>query len=307
MLILGDDQIRGVLQMPELIPAMRYALAALSSGDASQPLRTMLPIPEQDGCFWTMPGRVGSVLGTKLVTLFPHNEGMHTHHALVALFDPTTGVPLAVMDGRLLTEMRTAATSAVATQLLSRSDASVLGILGSGVQARSHLEALRLVRPFREVRVWSPRNGAAFAERWGVQHATSAEAAVAGADVVVVATTARHPVLKGEWLKAGTHVNAVGAARADWRELDDTLLARATLFVESREAASRESGDVIAAGKIHAEIGEVINGMKEGRRTRDEVTLFKSVGVAVEDLACADLVYRAAVNHAKSAPSGTTL
>jgi ornithine cyclodeaminase/alanine dehydrogenase-like protein (mu-crystallin family) len=198
------------------------------------------------------------------------------------------------MDGRLITEMRTAAVSAAATRSLSRPDSSILAILGSGVQARSHLEALRLVRPFREIRVWSPRNAAAFAERFEVRLARSAEDAVRGADVVVVATTSRTPVLSGEWLSPGVHVNAVGAPRPGWRELDDNVLRRAKLYVESREAASRESGDVIAAGDIFAELGEVIGGARPGRQSAEEITLFKSVGVAVEDIASAELVYREA-------------
>jgi alanine dehydrogenase len=182
--------------------------------------------------------------------------------------------------------------SAVATDALARADASVLAILGSGVQAQSHLEALELVRTFRDIRVWSPRNAAAFAHRFGVRLASSAEDAVRGADVVVVATTSRTPVLLGRWLSPGMHVNAVGAPRPDWRELDDDVLRKAKLYVDSREAAGRESGDVIAAGTIVAEIGEVVAGSRAGRRSREEITLFKSVGLAVEDLASADLVYR---------------
>jgi ornithine cyclodeaminase/alanine dehydrogenase-like protein (mu-crystallin family) len=211
------------------------------------------------------------------------------------LFRPETGEPIAIMDGRLITEMRTAAASAVATHLLARPDASVLAIIGSGVQARSHLEALRLVRSFGEVRVWSPRNARAFAEQFGVQAMGSAEEAVRGAHVVVAATSSTTPVLMGEWLSPGTHVNAVGATRPEWRELDDAALARARVFVDSKEAAMRESGDIIAAGQGFAEIGEVIAGARPGRTTADEVTLFNSVGVAVEDVVSADLVYRAAL------------
>jgi ornithine cyclodeaminase/alanine dehydrogenase-like protein (mu-crystallin family) len=198
--------------------------------------------------------------------------------------------------------MRTAAVSAAATKTLARRDAAVLAILGSGVQAQSHLEALRLVRDFREVRVWSPRNARAFAEHVGVRLARSAKDAVRGADVVLVATTSRTPVLEGEWLSPGMHVNAVGAPRPDWRELDDNVLRKAKLYVEQREAAFRESGDVIAGGKIFAEIGEVFGGSKPGRESAEEITLFKSVGVAVEDLASAELVYRSA-----SAAHGSTL
>ena len=182
-----------------------------------------------------------------------------------------------------------------ATQRLARPDASVLAILGSGVQAGSHLQALRLVRGFRDVQVWSPRNAGTFADRFGVRAVGTPEEAVRDADVVVVATSSRRPVLRGEWLSPGTHVNAVGACRPDWRELDDETLRRARLYVESREAATRESGDVIAAGEVVAEIGEVVSGTRPGRQGAEVVTLFKSVGVAVEDVVTADLVYREAL------------
>ena len=240
-----------------------------------------------------MPAYAGA-LGAKLVTFYPHNEGIPTHHAVILLFRPETGEPLAMLDGRLITEMRTAAASAVATQLLARSEASVLAILGSGVQALSHLQALALVRPLREVRVWSPRNAQAFAARHGVKAAASPEEAVRGADLVVVATSSQTPVLYGRWLSPGTHVNAVGATRPDWRELDDDLLTRARVYVDSREAAGQESGDVMAARDVVGEIGEVVSGAKPGRRSAAEITLFKSVGVAVEDVAAAALVYNAA-------------
>lgn len=211
---------------------------------------------------------------------------------MILLFRPETGEPLVTMDGRLITEMRTAAVSAVATRHLARDGSSVLGILGAGVQARSHLEALRLVRPCREVRVWSPTSAAAFARELGVTAAGSAQEAVRGADIVVVATSSRVPVLRGAWLSPGTHVNAVGACRPDWRELDDDLVREARLFVDSRAAATLESGDVIAAATVDAEIGEVMAGRHPGRRTPEEITVFKSVGLAVEDVVAADLVYR---------------
>jgi ornithine cyclodeaminase/alanine dehydrogenase-like protein (mu-crystallin family) len=161
------------------------------------------------------------------------------------------------------------------------------------VQARSHLEAVRLVREFREVRVWSPHNAERFAREFQVHVATSAEAAVRGADVIVVATSATTPILRGEWVAPGAHINAVGATRPNWRELDDEILQRATIYVESREAAVKESGDVIAADKAVAEIGEVIAGKQPGRQSTDQVTLFKSVGVAAEDIAAAQLVLNA--------------
>jgi len=297
-MILDEDAVRSLLSMKELIPVMARALADLSSGKVVQPVRVMVPVAEHGGFLGVMPA-YGGALGAKLVTFFPKNKGIHTHHALILLFRPETGEPLVTMDGRLITEMRTAAVSAVATQHLARRNASVLAILGSGVQARSHLEALRLVRDVRDVRVWSPRNARAFAERHGVRAAASAEEAVRGADLVVVASTSMTPVLKGEWLAPGAHINAVGAPRPTWRELDDDALAKARIYVESREAAIRESGDIIAAGKVFADIGEVVSGAQPGRKSEDEITLFKSVGVAVEDVATADLVYRKALQSGR--------
>ena len=292
IVILDESAVQRLLHFQELIPAMAAALADLSAGRVVQPVRQVLPVAPHQGFFAIMPA-YANALGAKLVTFYPHNEGIPTHHAVIVLFRAETGEPLAVMDGRLITEMRTAAVSAVATQHLARADASVLAILGSGVQARSHLEALRLVRPFRDVRVWSPRNARAFAERHGVTGAVSPEAAVRGADVVVVATSSRVPVLNGRWLSPGTHVNAIGAVRPDWRELDDELLAGARLYVESREAARQESGDVMASREVVGEIGEVVAGVRPGRGSAAETTLFKSVGVAVEDVAAAALVYDA--------------
>jgi ornithine cyclodeaminase/alanine dehydrogenase-like protein (mu-crystallin family) len=287
--VLDETAVGRLLRMDALIPAMAEALRDLSAGRIVQPVRLMLPVAER-GFFAAMPAYTGGGLGAKLVTFFPGNVGLPTHHATILLFDPDSGAPLAMLDGRLITEMRTAAVSAVATRHLARPDARVLAILGSGVQAGSHLEALRLVRDLEEVRVWSPRNAAAFAERHGVRAAASVPEAVRGADLIVVATNARTPVLRGEWLSPGAHVNAVGACRPDWRELDDDLVRGARLYVESREAASRESGDVMA-GTVVAELGEVVAGTAPGRRTDDEVTLFKSVGVAAEDIATAVLVY----------------
>jgi len=282
--------------MADLVPAMAHALADLSGGRVQQPVRTMLPV-EARGFFAAMPAYAGA-LGAKLVTFFPANRDVPTHHALIVLFRPETGEPMVVMDGRLITEMRPAAASAVATDLLARRDVAVLGILGSGVQAGSHLEALRLVRTFREVRVWSPRAAGAFAARHGVQAAATAEEAVRGADVIVVATSATAPVLRGAWLAPGAHVNAVGACRPDWRELDDDAVRRARLYVDSRAAATKEAGDVIAAGEPFAELGEVVAGTRPGRQSPEEITLFKSVGVAVEDVVTAELVYRRSLESA---------
>jgi len=289
IVVLDEPAVQQRLRYQDLIPAIADALAALSAGRVVQPVRAVLPVTPHHGFFAVMPAYAGA-LGAKLVTFYPQNVGIHTHHAVIVLFKAETGEPLAMMDGRLITEMRTAAASAVATQRLARADASVLAILGSGVQARSHLAALRLVRSFTDVRVWSPRNAPAFAQRHGVKAVASAADAVRGADVVVVATSATIPLLQGRWLSQGAHVNAVGATRPDWRELDDDLVTTARVFVDSREAALRESGDVIAAGSEVTEIGAVVAGVHPGRRTPEEVTLFKSVGVAVEDVVAAALV-----------------
>jgi len=291
---LDENAVRGLLQMEELIPAIASALADLSSKKAVQPVRVVLPVADHSGFFGVMPAYNGA-LGAKIVTFYPQNKDVHTHHGVILLFRPETGEPIAVMDGRLITEMRTAAASAVATDLLARRDINVLAIIGSGVQAASHLEALSIVRKFNKVRVWSPRNAKAFAETHGVQAASTAEEAVRGADVIVVATSSMTAVLEGKWLSPGAHINAVGANRPTWRELDDDALAAAKMFVDSREAAMVESGDVIAAGQIFAEVGEVVAGVLPGRESEEEITLFKSLGAAVEDIAAADLVYRKAL------------
>lgn len=294
---LDEAAVDRLLRMEEVIPAMERALADFSSGRVVQPMRVMLPVAEHQGFLGLMPAYyAGNALGVKLVAFYPQNKGIPTHHATILLFKPETGEPLASMDGRLITEVRTAAVSAVATNHLARPDASVLAIIGSGVQARSHLQALRLVRRFEEVRVWSPRHAGDFARQFDVRAMASAEEAVRGADVVVTATTSKTPVLSGEWLSQGVHINAVGAPLPDWRELDDETLRRARAYVDSREAALKESGDVIAAGEIFAEVGEVVAETKLGRQSAEEVTLFKSLGLAVEDVATAGLIYRKAVN-----------
>jgi ornithine cyclodeaminase/alanine dehydrogenase-like protein (mu-crystallin family) len=300
MMVLDEAAVRGLLRMEEVIPAMERALADLSAGRVVQPVRTMVPVAAHGGFLGLMPAYTGRALGVKLVAFYPDNQGVPTHHALIQLFRPDDGVPLVTMDGRLITEERTAAVSAVATKHLARPDAAVLALIGAGVQARSHLKALPLVRDFREVRVWSPRRAGDFAREFGVRAAASAEEAVRGADVIVTATTSRTPVLRGEWLAPGAHVNAVGAPRPDWRELDDAVLRRARLYVDSREAAAKESGDVRAAGEVVAELGEVVGGAKRGRRAPDEITVFKSLGLAVEDIVTAGLIYRKALETGRA-------
>jgi alanine dehydrogenase len=304
---LDEAAVSRLLHMEDVIPTMERALADFSSGKVVQPVRVMVPVAEHEGFLGLMPAYTGASLGVKLVAFYPQNQGIPTHHATILLFKPETGEPIVSMDGRLITEVRTAAVSAVATKYLAREDASVLALIGSGVQARSHLEALRLVRRFEDVRVWSPRHAEDFARQFdGVRATSSAEEAVRGADVVVTATTSKTPVLFGEWLSPGVHINAIGGL-SPWRELDDEVLRRARVYVDSREAAFKESGDVIAAGEAFAEVGEVVTGAKPGRRSAEEVTLFKSLGLAVEDVATADLVYGKAVNAASAEEASADL
>ena len=284
------------LRMADLIPAMEKALIDFSAGKVTQPVRQVIPVDPPGGFYGMMPALTPEGLGQKIVTFYPPNaeRGIATHMATILLNDPQTGAPLAVMDGRLITEMRTAAVSAAATKLLASPDAKILAILGSGVQARSHVEALRLVRNFEEIRVWSPNKShvESFAKEIGAK-AMSAEDAVPGADVVATVTSSMTPVLRGAWLKAGCHVNAVGACRPDWRELDDDAMRNSVVFVDSRGAAMKESGDVILSGaKIYAELGEALAGKIDNRANK--TTIFKSLGMAVEDIAAAMLVYQSA-------------
>src|SRR5438132_1313193 len=297
-LFLNEDQVRQHLRMADLIPAMEKALIDFSSGKVTQPVRSVINVDPPGGFLGLMPALTPDGLGLKAVTFYPSNagRGIPTHMATIFLCDPETGGPLAIMDGRLITEMRTAAVSAAATKLLAPRDATILAILGSGVQARSHVEALRLVRQFEEIRVWSPTESHAeqFAREIGAQ-AMSAEDAIRDADVIVTATSSKTPVLHGTWLKSGCHVNAVGACRPDWRELDDNAM-RNVVFVDSREAAMKESGDVILSrAKIYAELGEAFAGKVPPRA--NETTIFKSLGMAVEDVAAALLVYRSATQN----------
>jgi alanine dehydrogenase len=294
-MFLDDEAVRRLLRMEDVIAAMAPALAEFSSGKVVQPVRSVVSVAEHGGFLGVMPAYAGS-LGVKLVTFYPGNTDIPTHLATIMLFKPETGEPLVTMDGTLITEMRTAAASAVATGCLAREDASVLAILGSGVQARSHLQALRLVRDLDEVRVWSPRGAPAFARAHHVRAMQTAEETVRGADIVVTVTSSETPVLEGAWLSPGTHINAVGATRPTWRELDDTAVQCARLYVDSREAGESESGDV-RAGTIVAELGEVVLDPTLGRQSPDEITLFKSVGIAVEDVVTAKIVYDRAIGE----------
>ena len=292
MWILDEEQVRAVVRIGDLIPAVEKALIDFSTGRVTQPVRNMLAVDEFEGFFAPMPVIMEDGMGVKLLSYYPRNDerDLPTHHAMIVLFRPETGEPLAMMEARLITEMRTAAVSAAATKVMASPDAKTLAILGSGVQARGHFRALSLVRRFENVRVWSrtPEHAKRFAGEIGAK-VTSAREAVTGADVVVTVTSALEPILRGAWLKPGAHVNAVGSPRPTWRELDDAAMGN-VVVVDSREAVLKESGDVILSKTaIHAELGEVLAGTK----TVDpgETTIFKSVGLAVEDIAAAKLVY----------------
>jgi ornithine cyclodeaminase/alanine dehydrogenase-like protein (mu-crystallin family) len=298
MKYLDEASVRAVLGWDELIAAMEMALAAFSSGRVVQPVRNMLTIEEGKRYLGIMPAVAEKTMGVKLVSFYPANAGtgVPTHLAMILLFRPDTGEPLAVMDGRLITEMRTAAVSAAVTKHLASPESRVLALLGSGVQASAHLEALSRVRDFDDVRVWSrtPGHALRFAEQHGIRAASDAESAVREADVIVTATNAREPFLKGAWLKTGAHVNAVGSPRPTWRELDDDAMTSGVLVVDSVEAVLKESGDVILSkAPIYAEVGEIFAGTKTKPETGC-TTIFKSVGIAVEDIEAARLVFEAA-------------
>jgi len=293
-LTFSEGDVANVLKYEQLIPAMEKALSDFSAGRVIQPVRNLLTIEEGKRFLGIMPAVTQNAMGAKLVCFYPKNAGtgVPTHLAMIMLFEPETGQPLACMDGRLITEMRTAAVSAAVTKYLAPEKSRILTLLGSGVQAEAHMQALRRVCQFEEVRVWSrtPEHAKRFAERHGAR-AMAIESAVRGADVIVTATSASEPFLKGAWLKPGAHVNAVGSARPTWRELDDEAMQN-TVIVDSREAVRKESGDVILSNApIFAEAGELFAGSKIPERSA--TTVFKSVGIAVEDITAARLVYDA--------------
>jgi ornithine cyclodeaminase len=323
MVILSEADVRAVLPMRDLVDAMHDALSAFSTGQVQQPLRTVLEIGEARAFFGVMPAYVSAsgALGTKIVTVFGGNTalGLPTHLATILIFDPATGALRALLDGRYITEARTAAVSAVSVRLLARETAVTLAMIGSGVQARSHLEAIGLVRPLRVVRVWSPspRSREAFVSDMQphtaapIEVCSSAREAAEGADIVVLATSAREPVVESTWIADGTHICAVGACRPDQREMDTPLVARARVFVDSRAGALAEAGDLvlplkegaIGPGHIAGELGALAAGRIAGRQAGAQVTIFKSLGMAVEDVVAAHL----ALGRAQTRGLGTVM
>ena len=308
MRILSATDVRTALPMPEAIEAMRDAFAAVSAGTADIPLRTHIPLPDDRGATLTMPAATRSPvrLGAKLLTVFPNNPSrkLPMIQGLVVMFDEETGRASGLLEGMTLTAIRTGAASGLATELLSKRDASSVAIIGSGTQARTQLEAVCCVRPIERVTIYSRNdaNAARFAEEMvdrtgvpvSVQVASSAAAAADGADIICTATSASDPVLASADVAAGTHVNAVGSYTPQMRELDVELLSRARIVVDQRSAALAEAGELIAAidaGAVREEelieLGEIISGTRRGRLGDDEITVFKSVGLAVQDLCAA--------------------
>lgn len=314
-LILTYDEVYQLLPMHECVELMEQALKALSRGEAVLPLRSMVWLPDRSGLLGLMPGYLGEPqsFGLKVVSIMPGNHGgeYDSHQGVVLLFGVEHGEPIAVIDASSITAIRTAAVSGVATRALARADAGDLAILGSGVQATSHLDAMRAVRTLRRVRVWSrtPANARSFAERESkrvrlpIEAVDSARAAVEGAEVICTTTAAKAPVLEGKWIAPGAHVNAVGACFKSNRELDTAAVKRARLYVDRRESALNESGDFLIAKEegavddshILGELGDVLLGRVAGRTAPDQVTLFESLGVAIEDLAAAHRIHRRAM------------
>ena len=304
MIFLSEAEVRELLDLDELVDALAAAHRDLSAGEASMPPRIAAMVQERQGLLGVMPAYLPSAgLACKLVTLFPQNIDRHTHQAVIVVFDPENGTPLAVMDGTYITATRTAAGSALATRLLAREDAEVLALLGTGVQAHSHARALPRVRAFSEIRVAGrDRSRAeALAEEIGphARAVSSYEEAIRGCDVVAATTQATEPIVRREWLSRGVHVNSVGL-NPSGREVDGQTVADALLVVESRESALAPppAGAPelvgVSPADVHAELGELVAGTKPGRSSQDEITLYKSVGVAVQDVAAAALVLAAA-------------
>jgi ornithine cyclodeaminase/alanine dehydrogenase-like protein (mu-crystallin family) len=325
--VLSAEDVAKLLPMRDCIEVMRDALGALARGNALVPLRMVMRMPDASGFLGVMPGQIGpdgereGALGMKAVSVFPGNahRGIDTHQGAVLLFEPDTGRLSALLDGAAITAIRTAAVSGLATDLLARKDASELAILGAGVQARTHLEAIAAVRPLRRVRIWSrnPEHAVNLVRESAARYPATidavptAEAAVRGADVVATVTASPQPVLQRPWVKDGAHLNAVGSSIPTTREIDTATMAAARLFVDRRESALNEAGDVLiaireggfGADHIQAELGEVIIGTDPGRRSATELTLFKSLGLAVEDVASAAFILK----RAKQTGAGQTV
>ena len=317
MLLLSEKEVQGLIDIHELIEALEQAHIQYSTGNAVMPVRLVVPLPQIDGRITSMPGYLNAdkALGMKVVTYFQSNprQNLPAILATIMLFSAETGKMIAAMDGSYITAIRTACASAMATKVLANPQTPVLGILGAGVQARAHIQALTRVRKLEKIKLYSPSGASAAALKQEmapqvqatIEATNSADEAVRNADLVVTVTTAKGPILEKDWLKPSVHINAVGSHRPDLREIDGATLARAKVVVDSREAIMAECGDILLAIKegsiakenIHGEIGEVLAGTKPGRARADEITLYKSVGIAIQDVATANLVYHKALKQ----------
>ncbi len=317
MLILSEKEVQSLAEVQELIPVLERAHIQYSTGKAVMPVRLVVPLPQIEGRITSMPGYLNEdkALGMKVVTFFPNNlkQNLPQILATVMLFSAETGKMIAAMDGNYITAIRTACVSAMATKALANPESGVLGVLGAGVQARAHIRALTQIRKISEIKVYDIFEASArrlqesLDKENGIKiHVVqSAREAVRDADLLVTVTTAKQPIVKAEWLKPGMHINAVGSHRPDLREIDGATLAAAKIVVDSREAIMAECGDIllaieekaITADSIHAEIGEVLAGKRPGRASADEITLYKAVGIAIQDVATAHLVYRKALEQ----------
>ncbi len=288
-----EDQIRPLLELDEVRNAVDEALRLYSQGKADQPVRTMVSVKDHGGFLGVTPSYAGA-LGLKIITFYPDSQENSRPFTGVIMFDPRNGKLRATLEGSLLSSVRTAAVSASAVNLLARKNASTLAMIGAGALAQTHLPAFQRVRNIKDVRVFSKKGGPEFAEKHGITLATSARQAIEGADIVLTATDSQTPVLEGSGLAAGAMICSVGAPRPSMRELDDETITRAKMhiYVDSRAAALKESGDVIKAGHVQAELGELLNGTHPGRQSDDDIIIFKSMGMAVQDIAAADLVCR---------------
>jgi len=317
MLVLSEKEVQSLAEVQELIPVLERAHIQYSTGKAVMPVRLVVPLPQIKGRITSMPGYLNEdkALGIKVVTFFPNNlkQNLPQILATVMLFSADTGKMIAAMDGNYITAIRTACVSAMATKALANPESRVLGVLGAGVQARAHIRALTQIRKISEIRVYDIFEASARHLQQSLQNeigvkidvVQSAREAVQGADLLVTVTTAQEPIVKADWLKPGMHINAVGSHRPDLREIDGATLAAAKIVVDSREAIMAECGDIllaiqekaITADTIHAEIGAVLAGKKAGRTSSDEITLYKAVGIAIQDVATAHLVYRKALEQ----------
>jgi alanine dehydrogenase len=317
MLVLSEREVKDLIDAEELIQALEQAHIQYSTGKAVMPVRLVVPLPQIEGRITSMPGYLDrdKALGMKVVTFFQKNpkQDLSAILATIMLFSSETGKIIAIMDGSHITAVRTACASAMATKVMANPETPVLGILGAGVQARAHIQALSYVRQVKQIKVYSPSGTSAAHIKKdletqiaaAIEISSTAEQAVRNSDLVVTVSTAKEPIIKPEWLKPGAHINAVGSHRPDLREIDGATLSRARIVVDSREAIMAECGDILLALKenaiteknIDAEIGEVLAGRKAGRSSTDEITLYKSVGIAIQDIAAANLVYQKALQQ----------